>query len=173
MGAVKALRQLAEVAAWPALVRALQDPVTGVRSEAALALGELGAAAQGAIPALVELWCDEQKAVREAAVQAVGKIGGLASLPTLEAALGDERTRRYAVNAMGQLQSPRVVPCLLRTLEESPSFERVGVMRALVEIGQFSPHVEKAIKKALTDESNWVRQEAARSLRKLGRRHRS
>ncbi|NKB65672.1 MAG: hypothetical protein GKR89_01305 [Candidatus Latescibacteria bacterium] len=168
-GAVKALRQMGQVEAAPALVRALQDPVTGVRTEAAQALGELGPAAEAAIPALVQVWGDEHKAVREAAIQAVGKIGGLDSLPTLETALADGQTRRYAVNAMGRLQSPRAVPALVRLLEQDRSNEQVSIMNALVEIGQYTPAVEQAIKTALTDESNWVRGEAARSLRKLDR----
>jgi HEAT repeat protein len=58
----------------PALTASLRDPEWTVRRHAALALGELGAAARPAASALEQLGRDTDRRVRQAAQEALKKI---------------------------------------------------------------------------------------------------
>jgi HEAT repeat protein len=60
----------------PALTAVLQDRDSGVRGEAALALGKCGPAAKDAVPALTALLQDREANVRSYAADAIKKIQG-------------------------------------------------------------------------------------------------
>lgn len=73
VAAQEALTTLGAPAA-PALIEALRSPVTNQRNGAANALGNMGAAAEGALPSLKDLTNDASENVRKAAADAVKKI---------------------------------------------------------------------------------------------------
>jgi HEAT repeat protein len=71
------------------IVKLLGDSVAGVRSAAAVALGDLLAA--DAVPALLRAVDDVDGHVRQMAINALGEIGAPAALSRLRRALGDRR----------------------------------------------------------------------------------
>ncbi|MCL2777088.1 MAG: HEAT repeat domain-containing protein [Polyangiaceae bacterium] len=71
------------------VVRLLDDSVAGVRSAAAVALGDLRAI--DAVPALLHAVDDVDGHVRQMAINALGEIGDTSTLPRLRRALGDRR----------------------------------------------------------------------------------
>lgn len=78
-GAWRAIEKLAALApasasAVPLIARVLSDPEPRLRGKAAIALGQLGAAAKSARPALTEALQDEHKNVRDAAKEALDLI---------------------------------------------------------------------------------------------------
>lgn len=79
------------------------DESAGVRSAAAVALGDLGAAS--ALPALLLAIEDENVHVRQMAMNALGEIGDARAVPRLARALSDERpeVRYQAVIAYAKL----------------------------------------------------------------------
>ena len=85
------------------LIAALRDADTGVRSQAAAALGRLGS--RRSVPALIEAMKDAPE-VRRSAAKALGQIGDRAALPVLTAALQDDdpKVRRYAARAIAAIE---------------------------------------------------------------------
>jgi HEAT repeat protein len=107
--AAAALAQKREKAApvVAALVEALNDENLHVRKLAALALGDVGPAAQSAIPALVNtLLHDHEASVRRRAAIALGEIGAEEAIPALLQASQDsnETVRRVAASVLKEIQ---------------------------------------------------------------------
>src|SRR5262245_30227866 len=106
-----------------ALMDSLQDELEIVRFHAALALGDLGRAAEPAVPGLIHaaVW-DEDAAVRVAAALALKRIdrGGPLAIHTLTEALGsdNELVCWIAADELGQLgpQAREAVPALQNAL---------------------------------------------------------
>ncbi|MBD2472408.1 HEAT repeat domain-containing protein [Nostoc sp. FACHB-145] len=73
----------------PALIIALKDEDTDVRSSAANALGNIGKDAKSAVPTLITLLKDKDDNVRSKAVNALGNIG-IDAVSALIIALKDE-----------------------------------------------------------------------------------
>ena len=112
------------------------DRVAGVRSEAAVALSDLGA--HEALPSLLLAVEDDDAHVRQMAIAALGEIGDRRAVPRLERALADGRpeVRYQAVIAFARLakDDPRAVAdALLRALEDRDPSIRYIAMRVAEE----------------------------------------
>jgi HEAT repeat protein len=103
--------------------------------------------------------------VREAAANALGRVGSDKSVPVLMAALDDaaENVRWFAVEGLRKLGAGQAVPRVSEMLEKDPS-PRVREIAAstLGELGQ--PAAVPALRKALDDGSERVRQKAVSAL---------
>lgn len=97
-----------------ALIGGLHDEDAGVRSSAALSLGEWGTEATGAIPALIGLLAEEDDDVRSSAGIALEDIGEAARVPLQEAlSHPDERVKAEAkaiLTLMDGLSSEKAFP---------------------------------------------------------------
>jgi HEAT repeat protein len=115
--AAKALGEISDPAAVPALVEVLGDSVERVRTNVAQALGEIGDPA--AVPTLVEALGDSRWEVRQYTAQALGKIGDSTAVPVLVKVLGDSawRVRQHAALALGKIGDPAAVPALVGVLD--------------------------------------------------------
>jgi len=81
------------------LLHDLTHPDPGVRTAAAVALGELGEG--GTIPARAEALNDREWSVRLAVVEALGRIGGPRAIPPLMDALTDPNEQVRAAATFG------------------------------------------------------------------------
>jgi vesicle coat complex subunit len=101
---VDALGKIMGQAAVPALIAALKDQDSLVRTEAASALGQIG---QPAVPALIAALKDQDSEVRSQAALALGQIGKEAkdAVPALIVALKNESwlVRYRAASALGEI----------------------------------------------------------------------
>jgi HEAT repeat protein len=114
------------------LRRALEDPVTDVRREAALALGQIGDV--GAAPALTRRLTDDSEPVRRAAALALGRIMTAEARDALLAALeGDPSVWREAAVALSRHHDPEVVTRLTALVAnpEADKHSRRGAALAL------------------------------------------
>jgi len=103
--------------------------------------------------------------VREAAANALGKIGSEQSIPVLASALNDaaENVRWFAVEGLRKLHATQAVPRLSELVQNDPSARvREIAATALGELGQ--PAGVPALRAALSDRSERVRQRAAEAL---------
>jgi HEAT repeat protein len=154
----------------PALVEALNDSASSVRSNAARALGYIGAPAKDAVPALIQ--AADNPELRAEAVTALGKIGPAShtAVPLMIKALKDADTevRWSAAWALGDIGPPAspAVPALVKALRwsEWPMQFRVAV--ALGHIGDTS--AVPALMRALHHKHEQVRSSAAFALGQLG-----
>ena len=139
----KAARTLGRIGpeAIPALIPILKEEENyEVRSAAAYALGEMGAAAVPAVPALIEALEDEESLVRTVTAEALGKIGpgAVEAVPALAKAMtmgpvGDFRAV-YALGSIGP-EAVEAVPALIETLEHHLSHDMdAAVYYTLVQI---------------------------------------
>ena len=90
------------------LIGALQDEDSNVRSNATLALGEMG---KDAVPALSQALQDQDAKVRKGVAIALGKIGKDA-VPALIQALQNDynvSVRRRAAWALGKIGTPKAI----------------------------------------------------------------
>lgn len=85
------LWSIGDDAAGPTIVKALSDPATAVRDEAALVAGKLRIA--GALPRLRGLVQDADDGLRETAFFALGQVGTSEELPLAENGMRDENPR--------------------------------------------------------------------------------
>jgi HEAT repeat protein len=99
---VKALGEIGDPQAVPALIDALKDEDWRVREAAVEALRKIG---PPALPALIEMLKDKREWVRQATVQALGEIGDSRATSALIRALGDkdEGVRQAAAEALSKL----------------------------------------------------------------------
>lgn len=116
--AARALGKIADAAAIPHLLRALDDKVTNVRAEVARALGLIGD--RSAAPALIRLLKDADVYVRQQAAEALGRLGDPAAIGPLIEALGsaDAAVRSKAAWALTQFGEPAVEPLLQATVDD-------------------------------------------------------
>jgi len=176
------------------LIRELQDADSDVRSNAAMALGEIGPEAKDAVPTLIQLLQNEDAEgfVRANAALALGQIGKGAedAVPVLIQALRDQDkyVRRDAAGALEEIGTPRAiksakdhyrmvvtlgwigsedeVPALIQALQNEDKDVRVN---AVVTLGQIeSEDVVPVLIEALQDQDEWVRVNAAWALGQRG-----
>ena len=175
--AAEALGEMGTAAdeAVPALVRSLAHRNAQVRSNAAESLGKLGPIARPAVPALEKAATDEDAGVRARAVRALGEVG--TPTPTtatvVRAALADPDppTRAAAVDALGAWGSADepTRATLLALLEDANDEVKVRTARVLPKFLEGTPEViERLAHRLTTDDSDWVRAEAARALGQYG-----
>jgi HEAT repeat protein len=145
-----------------------EDPA--FRWRAAVALGELGAEAKGAVPALLDGLDDEDETVRRGAARALGKIGAdVAAVPALAAALGDrtdELVRQYAAEALGRMgaEAKAAIPALIGALKDASHGVSDQAAEALLKIGLAAV---PALVEAVKDEDERVRWKAADALTRI------
>lgn len=152
------------------LMRGLGDEDGAVRWRAAVALGEMGAAAGEAARTLADALEDSVDTVRWEAAKALGKLGPAAreAVPGLAAALNesDEVLRSAAATALGQIgQAAQIaVPALIRCLRAGPAAEPDAAMETLVKLGRASV---PALIEALNEDDPLIRARAAAALTRL------
>jgi len=125
------------------LVKALDDDDRSVRSRAAEALGNLGAASEGVIDALIKALGEDDTGIRSSAADALGKLG---------------------------TASEDVVNALTKALTDKDRYIASSVVEALDNLGVTSAGMIDAIVRDLKNENNnvRVRSRAAEALGKLG-----
>jgi HEAT repeat protein len=134
------------------LVNALADTHEHVRASAAYGLGEMGAAASGAVQALTRVVRDDSAAVRFHAISALGMIAEPAApiidalIPVLDSEGGDE----------------------LFDVGISRSQLRNVAVQALIRIDARTPAATAALARAVTDQEPYVAAFAGEQLRRIG-----
>ena len=94
----------------PDWIEGLQAPDPRLRSEAARALGDMGAAASAGVPSLTKALRDQQPSVRVAAAEALGRIGAesRSAIPALKGAQArdeNDSVRQAAATALLTIQA--------------------------------------------------------------------
>lgn len=156
----------------PALARALQDRVEGVRLKSVLALGAMGPRSEIALPALLESMAfDDSPSVRDAAVIAVGKVGE-GAIPSLIPLLSqpDAELRTRALGAVGNIgrAAASAANQLIPLLEDKDSSVRITAAESLWKIDPSHERVPDALARALADQDRQHRMRAARALVRMG-----
>lgn len=137
------------LAAW---IAELEDPKPHVRVEGALALAELGRAAEEAGPSLLKALKDQDPEVRYAAVHALGAIvpPGKPVVDALAHALSDEDwfVRFTAVGSLQKfgLAAKGAEPALIRALhpnDQIKDFRPIRCGAALVALARIDPHARE------------------------------
>jgi HEAT repeat protein len=132
----------------------------------------MGGAASAAGPELARLTHDRQDNVRLGAVIALARVGAdvelqqAAFVEALEDSNPEVRTK--AANGLRRLgrAASAAAPALVAALADPDAWVRVSVARALGRVGEDAASVD-ALKWALDDDEQIVRQEAATALRTL------
>ena len=123
-----------------------KDPSSRVRTEAALALGYIGADPESCILQLVAALEDSESTVRGSAVAGLGLFGNPA-LPALRQALAhrDKRVRLIAVTTLGGFgpHAEAAVPELTRVVEAEP--DSLTQNLAIVSLGKIGPPAAPAV----------------------------
>jgi hypothetical protein len=116
------------------LIRALRSPDFAVQTQAAKALGSLGAAAMDELIHALE---QKNKDVRLGVIGALSVIRDPRSVDPLTVALRDEsgEVRWQAALALGEIGDRRVIAPLLETLRDADKYVRYGAASALVKLG--------------------------------------
>jgi HEAT repeat protein len=142
--------------ATPALIALLlKEKKDGVRSAAAVALGQIGdeaavislagligrrVPASGIVNRVKRSKKDENEFVRRAAAHSLGQIGSRTAVPALIAAVTDERApddvRREAANSLGLIGDPAAVPALRAALTARDPYLSTLASEALRRIAQ-------------------------------------
>jgi hypothetical protein len=145
------------------LIDVLAGEDLGMRSKAALALGQIGSVR--AVGVLIDALGDRN--VRCAAAKALGEIGDTRAVEALIGALGDEEAdvRGVAAGALGNIGDAQAVEGLIRALRYGDRFMRRDVAEILVNIGD--ARAVEALTGALGDENGDVRDATAEALSKI------
>lgn len=147
----------------------LKDPSALVRSHAALALGQIGAAAKDSVPALAELVKDTDDNVRRSAVRAIMSIhpGPAVMIPICTRLLEDPdpAIRARILNAIAE-RGEEAVPALIEALkDEKAAYWALLILR---DIGPAAKGAVPAIAEKLKDKKAEIRREAALTLGAMG-----
>jgi HEAT repeat protein len=146
------------------LLQALEHQDSHIRWQAAHALGEIGS--KEAIPALLKASKDSDPDTFYSSVCALGKLDYEPAIPMLERLIEGELpytdVPSKAVEALGKIQSKKVIPILLKALQTGNNETR---MKAAEVLGQVraktaTPNLVQAIE----DKDSWVRRHAIDSL---------
>jgi HEAT repeat protein len=169
--AAKTLGVIGDIRALEPLLALVEDEDITVRSSATYALGRLGDAR--AVALLGDLLQDSSESVRHAAVRALRLIGGDPVVDLLGDALQDdnETIRRSAVEGLKSIGGCEVIEILGYAIEDEDPHVRSMAVEALGEelggTGNAGQTLESIVK-ALQDENETVRQQAAKTLGRIG-----
>ncbi|MHC4930838.1 MAG: HEAT repeat domain-containing protein, partial [Planctomycetota bacterium] len=129
-----------------ALTEALGNDSVVVRTEAALALGEMGTVAEEAAPALEKLLNHEDLGLRRAAIEALERVAPtwnlVARIEAFLKAKEHDALLRLLANPRIEAADPAVLPVLVRLLEQHRADVRATAARA---IGRFKERAAFAI----------------------------
>ena len=157
-----------------ALRSALADESAAVRTQAALALGQIGPAATGAAPGLVGLLKDADETVRCQAAEALGKVGGEeeATVGALVELLQDASApvKAAAARALGGLKqaAASAVPALVALLQDREEAVRTAATEAIAQAGFLDPAAIATLVEGLASKDNVVRAQTAEALGTIG-----
>lgn len=158
----------------PELVAALKNADSGVRVNAAAALGPVGAFnTPQSIASLIDiLENDRDRDARIAAAGALGEIGpkAKAAIPALRSALkGDGKAGWWvAADALGKIGSAEVVPALMEGLASPDEGIRGASIKSLGSLGDIAKPALAALEKARQDDARAeIRAAAADALRRI------
>jgi HEAT repeat protein len=173
VGAAEALGRMRTPDAYPLLMKALHDPDARVRASAAKAVGDFGDRA--GVPDLIALLDDQTPQVRAATVSALGELGDPRAFEPLKRYLDQlSRTAIGSLHAWGVFAAMSrcgdVLPVAIRTLAEHQGAKiRARAADTLYDYYQERPNeqVIGALIEALGDPDDYVRQRAARGLRRI------
>ena len=143
----------------PSLVRALEDQDQWVRGQAAMALVEMGAAAEPSVRRIVELFRHEALEVRVAAAAACGGMGQ-GAVPELITALADRdpNVRWSAASALGQMGpvAKEAVPRLISALQDEEYWVQGKAATALGRIGAAAVPIIRAALENENSSDRWL-----------------
>ncbi|NEO72872.1 HEAT repeat domain-containing protein, partial [Moorena sp. SIO3H5] len=157
----------------------LKDDDATVRSEAVLALGELGQASDPVVNSLLMRLNDKNARVRYSSIWALGKLkqGRKTVMSALLTRLNDQnsRVRCLSASVLGKLDQPgeTVVSALLTSLKDKDSDLRCAAATALgqlgnSQLGNLSETVVSALLPQLEDQDSDVRCATINALSQLG-----
>ena len=160
----------------PQLLKALEDEVWMVRSDAAEALGKMGPEAAEAVPQLLKALEDEVWIVRQDAAKALSKMGPAAAeaVPQLLKLLEDKdwMVRYNSASVLGTMgpAAAEAVPQLLKLLEDEDEDEYVrrNAAEALGTMGPAATAAVPQLLKLLEDSDAYLRGNSAEALGKMG-----
>jgi len=160
-----ALRQPHAAGAQPALLSALSDSDSNVRTQAAWALVALGS---GSVAPLIQILDDQDSNARGDAALALGHLADTQALGSLIRATraADPNLRTRSVYALEQFHEPAAQEAALIALADGVSWVRNAAAVVLAEIGGATA-VEPLIAR-LADPNRLVRMSAAMALGQLG-----
>jgi HEAT repeat protein len=152
------------------LIKKLKNADPKVRSDTAVALGNMGPAAKDAVPVIIYLLKDNDQSVVQSAVEAINKIHtvSLDALPALIIALSDERweVRNGAAWAIGLEPATKdAISALINTLKDSNKNVSDTATKELAIMGSVAiPALISAVK----SENKQVRDRAIEALGYIG-----
>lgn len=169
--AALSLGKIGHSTATTGLFEALSDPDFQVREYSAWALGQIGEDVNDtAAVRLAGALSDEHSSVKRAAALALGKIGlrePVIAILTQVLLVGEQSSRRAAVDALAQLEARSAFPALRKALTDPDPGVRQGALAALGELGDRRALPD--FRERLMDDTDLgVRVEAAYRLEKLG-----
>jgi HEAT repeat protein len=143
-----------------------------VRSEAVMALGEMGPAARTAIPALLATLEDDELRLLEPLVAVTLGNVGESAVPALQKALAGKKVpqKRAAAFALAQIgpKAADAVPALTETLNDGEAEVRALAAKALGKVGPAAKGSVPKLEAALQDREVRVRVGAALALLQAG-----
>src|SRR5262249_21904848 len=160
-------------AAAPALIRALRDEDSGVRCDAATALGKVGPVTKEVVPALAAALADKE--VRSSAADALGEIGPTAreAIPALGRAY-EESVGTWTVGniicALGRMGEAGA-PLLANIYQKGGPITRAIACETLGRMGPAARAAVLTLAEGLPKEEDpWHRSKVTSALRKIGPR---
>lgn len=157
----------------PDLVKALKDESDAVRKNAAVALEQVGELPQTHLPAVLEALADPNAEVRLALIATIKLMRSEAEAagPTLGTLLKndkDERVRRQAAAALGEISPKGAAPVLAAALMDDSAGVRSAAAEALAKLGREAAPALGALAAALKDNQQDVRLGALKAITAIG-----
>lgn len=147
------------------LAKQLKSVPNDVKPDLLAALASRGDAA-GLSDPVNKLAADPDPAIRKAAVLGLGKLGNSSSVALLAPMLKDMDSRRDALQALGQLNGPGVVPAMVQSASTGDPEVRSALLTVLAQRGQ--AEALPAFRAALSDPDAKVRRAGVTGLSALG-----
>jgi HEAT repeat protein len=160
------LRDIDNLTAVNALIKALENEDASVRASAAYSLRKIDNPT--AVNALIKALEDKNPSVRSSAASALGKISNPSPVDSLVQALKDKEAsvRRSAASALGKIGNPTAVNALVQALEDKEPSVCENAAYALGKIG--NPTAVNALIDILAHEDSVVYESAALALGATG-----
>jgi HEAT repeat protein len=147
------------------LSKQLKSVPNDVKPELLEALASRGDAI-GVTDTVNKLTADADPVVRKAAVLALGKLGNNSSVALLAPMLKDSDSRRDALQALGQLNGPGVVPAMVQSASTGDPEVRSALLTVLAQRGQIE--ALPAFRTSLADPDPKIRRAGVAGLSALG-----
>ncbi|HEU4995684.1 MAG TPA: M56 family metallopeptidase [Gemmatimonadaceae bacterium] len=166
---VRALGEIDDPSAVPGIIGVLKDASIPVRRAAVWALGELEE--QSAVASLLTMVKDDDVEVRQQTAQSLGELKGetpglIDGLAALARDVNSD-VRQHAIEALGNLEDPRILGPLVAALKDSNADVRSAAADAIDNIDNIK-QAPAALIEALNDPNRDVRKNAAESLGSIG-----